>query len=77
LRSATAYYVCIAASGFVPASRHDGGDADLWLGGGEREGSDCFSTSFSEVFSTTIGDLYVLAYLMGSFVLTCTSTVWN
>jgi hypothetical protein len=58
LMSATAYYVCIAASGSVPASRHDGGDADIRLRGGEREGSNCFLTYFSEVFSATTKDLY-------------------
>jgi hypothetical protein len=75
-RSAAAYYGCVEASGPVPASSHDGGVADLWLGGGEREGPDCVSSSLSEVFSVNAGDLYVLFNLMGSSVIICTSTVW-
>jgi hypothetical protein len=77
LRSAVAYYVCTEASGFIPASTHDGGVADLRLGGGEREGSDCVFPFFSEVFSVNAEDLYVFSDLMGSFVIICTSTVWN
>jgi hypothetical protein len=75
LRVAVAYYGCVEASGFVPASSHDGGVAALWLDGGEREGFDCFSSSFSEVFSTNARDLYVILDLMGSFVICCTATV--
>jgi hypothetical protein len=75
MRFAVAYYGCMEASGFVPASLHDGGVADLWLDGGEREGPDCFSSSFSEVFSANARDLYVFLYFMGSFVTFCTSTV--
>jgi hypothetical protein len=76
-RSAPAFYVCSAASGFVPTSGHDGGAAGFRLDGGEREESDCFLKSFSEVFSANARDLYVNFYLMGSFVIICTSTVWN
>jgi hypothetical protein len=76
LRSAAAYYGCLEASGSVPASKHDGGVADLSLGCGEREGSDCVSPSLSEVFSANARDLYVLFDLMGSFVIMCTSAVW-
>jgi hypothetical protein len=54
--SAAAPNVDIAASGFVPAAVLDSGAADLWLGRGDREGPDCFFTSFSEVSSTYIGD---------------------
>ena len=69
LRSAAAYYVCTKASGSVPAFGHDGGDANLRLGSGEREGPDA-------VFSANTRDQYVISYFMGSFVKLCTSTVW-
>jgi hypothetical protein len=75
LRVAVAYYGCVEASGFVPASSHDGGVAALWLDGGEREGSDCFFSSFSEIFYANARDLYVILDLMGSFVTFCTATV--
>jgi hypothetical protein len=75
LRVAAAYYGCVEASGFVPASSHDGGVAALWLDGGEREGPVCFSISFSEVFSVNARGLYVFLDLMGSFVSSCTATV--
>jgi hypothetical protein len=65
LRSAAAYYGCVEASGSIPASSHDGGVADLWLGGGEREGSDCVSQSLIEVFSVNARDLYVFSILWG------------
>jgi hypothetical protein len=73
-RSATAFNVSKDASAFVPASELDGGSADLWLDGGEREGLDCVFRSFSELLSTNARDLYVHFHLMGSFVLICTST---
>jgi hypothetical protein len=76
LRFAVAYYGCVEASGSVPAFSHDGGVADLWLDGGEREGPDCFSSSFSEVFSANARDLCVFLDPMRSFVIFCTSTVW-
>jgi hypothetical protein len=76
-RSATAYYGCVEASGFVPASAHDGCVVDLRLGGRAREGPDCFSLFLSEVFSANNRDLYVYSDLMGSFVITYTSTVWS
>jgi hypothetical protein len=38
---------------------------------------DCVSSSLSEVFSANARDLYVYLDLMGSFVMFCTSTVWN
>jgi hypothetical protein len=74
-RFPVAYYVCVEASGFVPASSHDGGVADLWLDGGEREGPDCISSSLSEVSSANARNLYVHLDLMGSFVIFCTSSV--
>jgi hypothetical protein len=74
-RFAVAYYGCVEASGFVPASSLDSGVAALWLDGGEREGPDCFSSSFSEVFSAFARDLYIILDLMGSFVTFCTATV--
>jgi hypothetical protein len=60
LRSATAFIVGSAASGYVPASVLDDDSFDLSLDGGEGEGSDCFLTSFSEVFSTNTRDLCVI-----------------
>jgi hypothetical protein len=69
LRCAAAYYGCLEASGFVPASEHDGGVAHLRLDDGEREGSDCNSTFLSEVFSVNAGDLFYFADLMGSSVI--------
>jgi hypothetical protein len=73
-RSATAFNVSTAASPFVPASEIDGGRADLWLDGGEREGLDCVFRSFSEVLSTNARELICTFHLMGSFVLICIST---
>jgi hypothetical protein len=66
-RSATALIVFSAASGFVPASRLDGGSFDLHLrlDGGEREGPDCFVSSFSEVFSAFTRDLYFISFSHG------------
>nr|XP_051221467.1 uncharacterized protein LOC127339687 [Lolium perenne] len=75
LRFAVAYYGCVEASGSVPASSHDGGVADLWLDGGEREGPDCVLSSLSEIFSANARDLYVYLHLMGSFIIFCTSSV--
>jgi hypothetical protein len=41
-RSHPAFIINAEASGFVPAPVLDGGDCDLSLDGGEREGSDCY-----------------------------------
>jgi hypothetical protein len=68
------YYGNSAASGFVPASGLDGGATGLWLDGGDREGPDCYVSSFSEVFSAYARDLCVILNLMGSFVIICKST---
>jgi hypothetical protein len=68
-RLATAFNVGSKASGFVPAFILDGGCPDLWLDGGNRGGPDCSVASLSEVFSTTIRDLSVIIFLMGSFVM--------
>jgi hypothetical protein len=53
------------ASGFAPASGHDGGSSDLLLDSGDREGLICTFLSFSEVFSAFSRDPYVISYLMG------------
>jgi hypothetical protein len=54
---------------FRPASVHDGGSSDLRLDGGEREGPNCISSSFSKVFSVFTRDLCVyFFFLIGSFV---------
>ena len=39
----------------------------------EREGPNCVFSSFSEVFSAFTRDLYVISYLMESFLILCTS----
>jgi hypothetical protein len=65
LRSLPALIVSAEASGFVPASVLDGGDYDLSLDGGEREGSVCNCKSFSEVFSVSTGDLRVILFSYG------------
>jgi hypothetical protein len=59
LRSATALNVCTTASGFIPASAHDNGSSNLRLAAGEREGPDCVSSCFSEVFFAFTRDLCV------------------
>jgi hypothetical protein len=76
-RSANTLNISTAASGFVPASEHDGGSFDLQLDGGEREGSDYILPSFSEVFSAITRDICVIFFLMGSFVTTCTSIAYS
>jgi hypothetical protein len=76
-RSANTLNISTAASGFVPASEHDGGSFDLRLGGGEREGSDYILPSFSEVFFAITRDICVIFFLMGSFVTTCTSIAYS
>lgn len=75
--SAAALDTCVGASGFVPASGHGGGAADLRLGGGEKEGPNCCYLLSYEVFSAFTRDLCVVFYFMGSFVKECTSTAWN
>jgi hypothetical protein len=75
LRLTVASHVDCKASGFVPALELDGDMVDLLLVGGEREGHDCFSFSFSEALSTNIKDLCVIFFFMGSFVMYCTPTV--
>jgi hypothetical protein len=72
-----ALIVSAEASGFVPAPVLDGGDCDLSLDGGQREGSDCFQKSFSEVFSANTKDLCVIFFFMGSFVKDCTATAYQ
>jgi hypothetical protein len=49
------------ASGFVPASGHDGGSSDLRLDSGDREGPICTFLAFSEVFSAFARDPYVFS----------------
>jgi hypothetical protein len=67
-RSHPAFIISSEASGLVPAPVLDGGDYDLSLDGGEREGSDCYQKSFSEVLSTITRDLCVISIFLGSFV---------
>jgi hypothetical protein len=62
-------------SGSIPTSVPDGDSFDLSLDGGEREGSDCFLTSFSEVFSTNTRDLCVISISYGAAALISRSTV--
>ena len=76
LELVAASLVFSGASGLVPAPDHDGGVANFRLGGGQREGSNCFSLSFRQVFSANSRGLCVITYLMGSFVIICTSTAW-
>lgn len=64
-RFAAALDACTEASGLVPASGHGGGVADLRLGGGEREGPDCVSSSASEVFSANVRDPCVVYLVYG------------
>jgi hypothetical protein len=65
LRSATAAIFGSEASGFVPAFVLDGGSSGLWLDGGEKGGSDCYSLSFSEVLSAFTRNLCVLSVFYG------------
>jgi hypothetical protein len=74
-RSHPAFIVNAEASGFVPALVLDGGDCDLSLDGGEREGSDCYQKSFSEVFSTNTRDLCVIS-IFGVLCKVCTATAY-
>ena len=74
LKSVAALNVRTEASGSVPASVLDGGDGDFRLGGGEREGFDCFFPSFSEVFSTNTRDLCVICFSYEVLCKICTST---
>jgi hypothetical protein len=53
---ATVAIVGSEASGFIPASVLDGGSSGLWLDGGERGGSVCYSLSFREVLPTFTSD---------------------
>jgi hypothetical protein len=75
-RSATAAIVGSEASGFVPTSVLDGGSSGLWLDGGERGGSVCYSISLREVLPTFTRDLCVLSVFYGFLVTTCTSTAY-
>jgi hypothetical protein len=77
-RSAVAAFVGSEASGFVPAFVLDGDSSGfcLWLDGGERGGSVC-SLYLSARSFLLLPRTYVLSlYSMGSFVITCTSTVY-
>jgi hypothetical protein len=65
LRSAAAAIVGSEASGFVPASVLDGSSSGLWLNGGERGGSACFSVSLREVLPTLTRDLCVFPVFYG------------
>jgi hypothetical protein len=65
LRSLPALIVSVEASGLVPASVLDGGNCDLSLDGGEKEGSFYNCKSFSDVFSASIGDLRVILFSYG------------
>jgi hypothetical protein len=72
-----AFIVSAEASGFVPAPVLDGGDCDLSLNGGEREGSDCFLKSFSEVLSAITRDPCVISISFGVLCKTCTATAYQ
>jgi hypothetical protein len=63
-------------TGLIPAFGPDGGNFDLWLGGGDREGPDGIFPSFSEVFSAFTRDLHVIFLSYGCFVTLWTSTVY-
>jgi hypothetical protein len=64
-RSTSTLNVSKVASGFVPASEHDGGSSDLRLDGGDREGPICTSLAFSEVFPAFARDPFVISILWG------------
>jgi hypothetical protein len=68
LRSSSMLIVCMATSGFVPASRQDGGSSDPWLNSGEREGLICNFLPFNKVISAYARDPCVFSYPLGSFV---------
>jgi hypothetical protein len=76
-RSHPAFIVSAEASGYVPAPMLDGGDYDLSLNGGEREGSDCFLKSFSEVFSTNTRALCVIFFSYRVLCKVCTATAYQ
>jgi hypothetical protein len=76
-RSHPAFIVSAEASGFVPAPVLNGGDCDLSLDGGEREESDCFLKSFSEVFFTNTRDLCVISISFGVLYKVCTATAYQ
>jgi hypothetical protein len=57
LKSPTALSVYTVAVGFVPTSMHDDVSPGLRFDGGERDVPDCFSSSFSEVFTAFTRDL--------------------
>jgi hypothetical protein len=77
-RSAAAVFVGSKASGFVPAFVLDGGSSGfcLWLVGGERGGSDYLLYLSVRSFLLLPGTHVLFLYFMGSFVITCTSTVY-
>jgi hypothetical protein len=77
LRFHPAFIVSAEASGFVPAPVLDGGDCDLSLDGGEREGSDCFSESFSKVLSAITRDPCVISFSFGVLRKSCTATAYQ
>jgi hypothetical protein len=72
-----AFIVSVEASGFVPAPVLDGGDCDLSLDGGEREGSICSLKSFSEVLSTITRDPCVISISVGVLCKICTATAYQ
>jgi hypothetical protein len=75
-RLATASNVGLKASGFVPAFILDGGCPDLWLDDGNRGGPDCDVRFFREFSPTNIRDLCVIFFLLGSFIIFYTATVY-
>jgi hypothetical protein len=75
-RSATASTVGLKASGFVPAFILDGGCLDLWLDDSNRGGPVCVVRFLSVFTPTCIRDLCVISFLLRSFVIICTATVY-
>jgi hypothetical protein len=76
-RSHPAFIISSEASGLVPAPVLDGGDYDLSLDGGEREGSDCYLKSLSEVLSTITRDLCVISISFGVLCKECIATAYQ
>jgi hypothetical protein len=75
-RSAAAGIVSTAASGVVPASELDGGEAELQLDGEER-GLDCTKKSFSRDLSVSTRDLCIILVSYGVLYVNCTATAYN
>jgi hypothetical protein len=75
-RLATASNVGLKASDFVPTFILDGGCPDLWLDDGNRGGPVCVVRFFRVFSPTSIRDLCVIFFLLRSFVIFCTTTVY-